>query len=214
MRSIPTIPSQPAVGAHDSSTQPCKQPHPAPMAEGRFWALIGESRDRASAQRLQPGEDFIDRHIAEHFEVLRKLTPDELIAYNIRFHHYWRLSYRWDLWAVAYWLHGGCSDDGFTDFRACLISLGKAWFFQVLNDPDALTDLDGRPDVPYMQSEGFQYVDYKVYKEKTGEDGMPEVDGIGSGPTEPLGERFDFEDDEEMRTRFPKLVAKYPDMGD
>jgi len=141
-------------------------------------------------------------------------SPEELIAYNVTFQHFWYLSYRWDLWAVAYWLHGGCSDDGFIDFRACLVSLGKEWYFQVLNDPDSLTDLVGRDDVPYMQAAGFQYVDFKVYMEKTGYDGMPEVVGMAHGPTEPQGERFDFEDDEEMRKRFPKLVARYPDMGD
>ena len=186
----------------------------APMSEDRFWALIGESRQRARKQKLRKGEDFIDAHIKEHFEVLRRLSPEELIAYRITFHHFSGLAYRRDLWAVAYWLHAGCSDDGFIDFRACLISLGKEWYFQVLNDPDSLTDLVGRKDVPYMQAEGFQYVDSKVYKEKTGYDGMPDVAGIEYGPREPLGEDYDFEDDEEMGKRFPKLVARYPDMGD
>jgi hypothetical protein len=186
----------------------------APMDEERFWALIGDSRERARKKKLRPDQDFIDRHITEHYDVLRKLTPEELIAYDLRFHYYRGLAYRWDLWAVAYWLHAGCSDDGFLDFRACLISLGKDWYFQVLNDPDSLTDLVGRKDVPYMQAEGFQYVDWKVYKEKTGHEGMPDVVGAKYSPREPAGERFDFEDDEEMRKRFPKLVARYPDMGD
>jgi hypothetical protein len=184
------------------------------MDEDRFWALIGESRKKACKKKLRSGEDFIDAHIEEHRKLLDKLTPEELIAYSNRFQYYWKLAYRWDLWAVAYWLHAGCSDDGFIDFRACLISLGKEWFFQILNDPDSLTDLIGRKDMPYMQSEGFQYVDTKLYREKTGYDGMPEVIGERTYLTEPKGKRIDHDDDDEMRKHFPKLVARYPDMGD
>jgi hypothetical protein len=192
---------------------PLKVPVP-PMKEARFWALIDESRQHACRKKLRPGEDFIDAHMIELRKLLRELTPEQLIAYNNRFQYYWYLSYRWDLWAVAYWLHAGCSDDGFIDFRACLISLGKKWYFQVLDDPDSLTDLIGRPDVPYMQAEGFQYVDTKLYREKTGYDGMPDVVGAKTKLTRPEGKRFDFEDDAEMRKRFPKLVARFPDMGD
>ena len=185
-----------------------------PMAEDRFWALIGESRRRARKKKLGPGEDFIDAHIQEHTEVLGRLSPDELIAYDVRFWDYHHLAYRWDLWAVAYWLHAGCSNDAFIDFRACLISLGKEWFFQVLNDPDSLTDLIDRPDFPFMQSEGFQYLAGKVYTEKTGYDAMPDMPGERSGPFEPKGTRIDHDDDDLMRKYFPKLVARFPDMGD
>src|SRR5262249_46305929 len=135
---------------------PLKAPVP-PMAEARFWTLIETSRKRASRKKRRRGQDFIDVHIAELRKLLSELGPEELIAYNNRFQYYWGLSYRWDLWAIAYWLHGGCSDDGFADFRACLISLGRKWYFQVLDDPDSLTDLVGRKDTPYMQAEGFQY---------------------------------------------------------
>ncbi len=118
---------------------------------------------------------------------------------------------RWDLWGAAYWLHGGCSDDGFIDFRSALIGLGKKLFFQVLEDPDALADVVGRPDTPFMQAEGFQYVASKVYEEATGQD-MPR--GEAAALTKPAGGRFDFEDEDLMRQRFPKIVAKFPDMGD
>ena len=192
---------------------PLKVPVP-PMTEARFWSLIDTSRKRAMKKKLRRGQDFIDVHIAELRTLLGELAPEELIAYSNRFQYYRDLAYRWDLWAVAYWLHGGCSDDGFADFRACLISLGKKWFFEVLKDPDSLTDLVGRRDVPYMQAEGFQYVDSKVYQEKTGYIVMPEVRGKVHKRRQPKGKRFDFEDEKQMRKRFPKLIAKYPEMGD
>ena len=65
-----------------------------------------------------------------------------------------------------------------------------------------------------MQAEGFQYVAGKVYKEKSGFDVMPDVLGERPSPRKPKGRKFDFEDDELMRKQFPKLLAKFPEMGD
>ncbi len=44
------------------------------------------------------------------------------------------LAYHWDLWALAYMAQGGCSDDGFRDFRAWLILQGKELFEAALQD--------------------------------------------------------------------------------
>ena len=85
------------------------------------WQRNGSGRSSTSRgsgreEEAPPGEDFIGRHIEELTESLRSLTPEELIAFDRRFQNCRDLSYRWDLWGVAYWLHGGCSNDGFTDF--------------------------------------------------------------------------------------------------
>ncbi len=181
------------------------------MDEGRFWELIDTSRRRAAGPERRPGQDFLDLHEQALAEMLRRLPPDEIAAFSERFWHNHALAYRWDLWAAAYWLHGGCGNDGFTDFRSCLVSLGKEHFFQALKNPDSLADLVDRPDTPYMQAEGFQYVAGKVYKEKTGKEMTL---GVADGPAEPVGERIDHDDEEVMRELFPKIVAKFPDMGD
>jgi hypothetical protein len=186
------------------------------MAEDRFWDLIDSSRQQAAGMKRRRGQDFVDVHEHTLAESLRQLSPDEIIEFDDRFHYYVRLAYRWDIWGAAYWLHGGCGDDGFLDFRSCLVSLGKKRFFQVLKAPDVLADIVGRPDVPYMQAEGFQYVAMEVYKEKTGEDiplqALPA--GEATRSVDPAGDKFDFEDEDEMRQRFPKIVSKYPEMGD
>lgn len=183
------------------------------MDENRFWRIIDTSRERAKDLERERHEDFIDIHEQTLEEALRELSPQELIDFDERFAALHDLAYRWDLWGAAYWLLGGCGDDGFIDFRACLISLGKSLFYQVLQDPDTLADLEGRPDVPYMQSEGFQYIASRVYKEKAGRE-MPQAAAPAGPPPEPVGERFDHDDEALMRARFPKLVAKFPDMGD
>ena len=71
----------------------------------------------------------------------------------------------------------------------------------------------GRPDIPYTQSEGFQYVASRVYQEKTGQR-IPQAEINSDSSIEPADEQIDHDDAEVMRQHFPKLVAKFPDMGD
>jgi hypothetical protein len=52
--------------------------------------------------------------------------------------------YRYDLWAAAYLIGGGCSDDGFIDFRAGLIAQGRDWYHKAAASPDSLA---GHPAV-------------------------------------------------------------------
>ena len=91
------------------------------MGEEQFWTLIAEARMRAARSPLPQDADFLALHIAELHQLLRQLSPDDLISYQHHFRTYLHLAYRWDLWGAAYWLSGGCSDDGFLDFRSCLI---------------------------------------------------------------------------------------------
>jgi hypothetical protein len=51
----------------------------------------------------------------------------------------------------------------------------------------------------------------KVYREKTSEE-MPE--GAAYRPAKPEGRRIDHDDREVMSRHFPKIVTKFPDMGD
>lgn len=181
------------------------------MPEATFWKIVDTTRQEALARQRRPGQDVIDLHEQTLADALRKLPPDEVAAFDRRFWACHHQANRWDLWAVAYWMHGGCSDDGFTDFRACLISLGKTLFQQILADPDSVADIIGRPDIPYMQAEGFQYIAGKIYHELTGQP-LPAHDG--GGDDEPVGQRLDAEDEDVMQEHFPRLLAKLPEMGD
>ena len=181
------------------------------MDDSQFWRIIDASRERARKVQRKPAQDFMDIHEETLAEELGALSPQDIAAFNDRFWSHHAAAYRWDLWGAAYWLHGGCGNDGFIDFRACLISLGRERFFQVLKDPDSLADIVGSPDIPYMQSEGFQYIASRVYEESTGQS-IPLSGEYASD--EPAGEKFDFEDEEVMAERFPRILAKFPEMGD
>src|SRR5437868_13361954 len=138
------------------------------MDEDRFWNLIEESRKGIDPGKMEHGDEFQDRQAEKLCALLRGLPPEEIVAFHMRFTELEGRAYRWPLWGAAYWLHGGCGNDGFMDFRANLVSLGREWYTRVLEDPDFLAELVDRPDVPYMQGEGFQYHAPRAYAEKTG----------------------------------------------
>jgi hypothetical protein len=50
-------------------------------------------------------------------------------------------SSRSSLWAAAYVINGGCSDDGFDYFRAWLMLQGQGTFGQAVADLDSPADL-------------------------------------------------------------------------
>jgi Protein of unknown function (DUF4240) len=52
----------------------------------------------------------------------------------------WRAG-RADLWGAAFILNGGCSDDGFNDFRGWLIAQGRTVYEAALENPDSLADI-------------------------------------------------------------------------
>src|SRR5215471_9411707 len=100
------------------------------MDEPTFWTLVEAAKAEATpALSNQP-------------EILRKkleaLPPREIVEFDRIFTQLHHDAYRWDLWAAAYIIEGGCSDDGFTDFRSWLISMGRDVYDAALRDPETL----------------------------------------------------------------------------
>jgi len=138
-------------------------------------------------------------------KLLRKLTPKELVSYQEHFDTLAREAYRWDLWGAAYILGGGCSDDGFIDFRYGLIAKGKEVYESAIKDPDSLADLTIRGEIA---NELFGYAAEELYEELTDQDEMPRLPPPKKRP-KPLGEEWDFDDAKQNARRLPKLWAKY-----
>lgn len=112
-------------------------------------------------------------------------------------------AYRWDLWAAAYIIHGGCSDDSFQDFRASLICWGRACFEGAMADPDSLAAIEFDDVEETLFFEGYQYLPRKIYEQKTGGDLTPS--GV-EHPCDPIGDEWAEED---LQKVCPKLWAKY-----
>ena len=183
------------------------------MTEDQFWQIIETSRAAALEEQGESysEDDLFDAHLATLQGELSKLGAVELGAFMTMFQQKKIDAYRWDLWGAAYWLFGGCGDDSFSDFRSNLISLGRNVFETAIANPDQLAATMKRKDLPYMLSEGFQNVAFDVAEEQ----GVSELDlEFPPYPSDPVGEEFDFDDDEEMARLYPQLVAAFPDSGE
>ncbi len=163
-----------------------------------FWKIIEESYC----------DDPIDRFEALKNR-LRSLDPDQLIAFQARFDEAMQAANLLPLWGAAYLINGGCSDDGFRDFRAWLIGRGRHAYESALKNPDNLADfLNGDP----VSGFGLDVAALRVYEEVTGRDDFYERldrEEAGMPPPPPEGEDFDFEDDAEMQRRYPRLYHLY-----
>jgi len=129
------------------------------MSHDDFWNLIETVHEAAPAD--------MDAKCEELTRQLKKYTPEDVAEFDRLFREHMVEAYHWDLWGAAYIIGGGCSDDGFMDFRATLISLGRNTFEQALADPETLAELDIE-DADDFFFEGFQYIASQVYEEITG----------------------------------------------
>ncbi len=108
------------------------------------------------------------------------------------------IAYRWDLWAAAYIINGGCSDDGFEYFRAWLIAQGERVFHDALADPETLVDR-AEPDA---DAEGMLYAAAAAYESRVGAR-LPR--GVAP-PSNPAGEPWSEED---LPRMYPRLWARF-----
>lgn len=166
------------------------------MDISEFWNIVELSKESS-------GGSF-DRHAELLAERLSELPSEEIIEFKRIFDELTDRAYSWDLWGAAYVIGGGCSDDGFTDFRSWLISMGRETYTRALNDPESLADVDLGPDGEEDAFfEDFAYVPARVYQAKTGQ---PLKYPRTPHPSEPSGEEWE-EDGEDLARRFPRLFS-------
>lgn len=180
-----------------------------------FWDLIDAARTDATST-TDP-----DRTIASALvDRLAATSKQTVLDYQEVFEQLHAALCRWDLWAAAYLIGGGCSDDSFTDFRAGLIAQGRDWYARATASPDSLAD---HPDVIAAAAEGndealfnelVNYAASYAYERMDGsEDDCTFYDSYDAfrsarpdaEPTD-MGEDFDFDDASEMRSRLPRLA--------
>jgi Protein of unknown function (DUF4240) len=171
-----------------------------------FWDVIETAR--ASAGESGPFHETLADHLAA-------LTEREIVDYQQEFDKAHQALDRWDVWAAAYLIGGGCSDDSFIDFRAGLIAQGRVWCQKATDSPDSLADhpavaaAAGRPWNNPLFYEQVNYAASYAFERVSG-DGHSFWDALDSrgklGPAD-MGEDFDFDDEEEMHRRLPRLAA-------
>lgn len=170
------------------------------MTEVRFWELVDESRQGSEDQDAQ--EENLKK-------LLGKLSIDELVGFQTHFESFVHKAYRWDLWAAAYIINGGSSDDGFEYFRRWLVSRGEKIYSAVLADPNVLCEYASH-DPELNEFETLGYCASEVYEERTGKDDLLDLVPAlpGGNAASPVGEPWSEENVTEL---FPKLADKFWD---
>jgi hypothetical protein len=108
-----------------------------------FWTVIEQARADVGSCDAEA--------IAERAaELLAVLSPEQIAAAAQPLWDLMADSYHGDLWAAAYLINGGASDDGFEYFRGWLITQGREVFERAVADPDSLA---GVPAVQAVAAE-------------------------------------------------------------
>jgi len=156
-----------------------------------FWALIKKSRAAGC-----------EEHAENLSELLAKKPAREIVEFDRLFHARLHEAYRWDLWAVAHIVNGGCSDDGFEYFRCWLIGQGRDYFEAALLEPAraAAHAIPGEE----AECEDLLYAAAGAYESVTGDDEMDYPRELG--PLEPVGQRWKAS---ELEALFPALCEKF-----
>ncbi len=171
----------------------------------QFWALIESARvsagDHADCEAI----------VAQAISLLSALTAEEIIAADQRLSEVMARSYLHPLWAAAYVINGGCSNDSFDYFRGWLMLQGRSVFETALAEPDGLADVPAvraaaAADWTDLRHEQALSIAAEAYEIATGQD-LPDDLPLADRPALDPGWNFDFDDRQEMQRRLPRLTA-------
>jgi hypothetical protein len=174
------------------------------MTRELFWRIINEccGADPYSANEW-------DGRLTD---ALAELSPDEIIEWDKIFDQLAADAYRTDLWAAAYLINGGASDDGFYYFRCWLIGMGKDVYESAIADPDSLASVAS----PEWLREGIDAeaeiyaAAHRAWMRATGKGYDDEYPARNETATM-VGDDWDFDDEVLMRKKLPRLWKLYED---
>src|SRR5262245_4191873 len=180
------------------------------MTRDEFWEHIRATR------RTDP-----EAHAERLAKRLAKLPVKEILAFDHLWDQQLRRAYRWNLWGAAYLINGGCSDDGFDYFRRWLILQGREVFEAAVKKPDTLAELVSG-DADEVEHESDPGIDawFLATGTEPNDAGYEEYTAAyearyGKPNVLPdLGDDWDFDDDDQVRKRLPRLAAIYLDGED
>lgn len=184
------------------------------MDTDAYWQLIDDARTRARGSR-GPDAHLDPEDVAEAVkDLLVERGPQVTLAADAAYDQVVASAYGNRLWGAAYVIGGGCSDDGFDYFLGWLVTQGRTVFERAVADPDSLADVVDEDTT--AECEDMLSAAWDAYEELTGDeppapdededDAQDGADGQEDGdPAD--DEAWDFDDDEQMRARYPRLTA-------
>ncbi|MBM2621699.1 DUF4240 domain-containing protein [Actinoplanes sp. LDG1-06] len=172
------------------------------MRTDDFWAVIS----RATAERPASPADVAKRAAAD----LATRDPEEIVAWGRHLDKVMVASGTQDLWAAAYLINGGCSEDGFDSFRGWLIAHGRDAVARSVKSPDSLADvaviMAAADTGAVFEAEEVLSIAAEAYAQATGSE-FPAGDRPVTRPE--AADLWDFDNEEEMQRRLPKLSALF-----
>lgn len=179
------------------------------MDDQKFWELIQVASRGVAESDDAFGQKRREAMLAE----LLQLPPDEIMHFRRLFDQKVDLAFSYRLWGAAYLINGGCSDDGFYHFSCWLVGTGHEVYRKTLQDPDSLADLlDGEWPLQASYASAAQ----EAWTQRSGREYMEfykELEQLGRLPADTEEEDeywdFDFDDNDEMRERYPRLSEIY-----
>lgn len=162
------------------------------MNELEFWKIVENAHD------LSGGD--MDKKCAVIKTTVASLPKEDAIVFSSLFEAAMDKAYSWPLWAAAYIINGGCSDDSFSDFRASLISRGQEAFDRCMANPESLAADNFVEDAWFY--EGYQYAVSDSVEAAAGF--VPEREK--PHPETPSGEEWS---EDEVYDLFPVLSEKF-----
>ncbi len=172
------------------------------MRTDDFWAVI----DRATADRPGSPGEVAKRAVAE----LAARDPGEIVAWGRHLDKVMAASAKEDLWAAAYLINGGCSADGFDHFRGWLIANGRAVVAGAVREPDLLAELPAvraaATNGAVFEAEEVLSIAAEAHRQAAGAE-LPGSD-VPVTRLDPA-DLWDFDDEEEMSRRLPRLSGLF-----
>lgn len=162
------------------------------MDDLKFWEMVQTAHDQSNGDMEEKCE-LIEAAVSA-------LPKADAMTFSHLFDSMMDRAYSWPLWAAAYIVSGGCSDDSFSDFRASLISRGRNAFENALANPGSLADEEFDEDNWFYES--YQYAVTDGVQAAVGHT----VDRDQPHPAEPSGDEWS---EEEVYDLYPQLSAKF-----
>ncbi|BCY06219.1 DUF4240 domain-containing protein [Actinoplanes sp. L3-i22] len=172
------------------------------MRTDDFWAVI----DRATATKPASPAEVAERAVAD----LATRDPEEIVAWARHLDKVMAASGTEDLWAAAYLINSGADESGFDAFRGWLIAHGRKAVAAAVQSPDVLANvvvIKAAADTgAVFEAEEVLGIAALAYEQATGQP-LPPGDAAPNRPA--VNDLWDFDNEDEMRRRLPKLSALF-----
>ncbi|MDJ0945454.1 MAG: DUF4240 domain-containing protein [Kiloniellales bacterium] len=170
--------------------KPPGKPDPRAMTEDLFWELIETARKAGGSP---------DEQVAVLTESLAGFKASQIKAFEKLLFDVLARAYHFDLWALAFLVQDGCSDDAFEAFRAWLVLRGRQAFELALAEPARF--LIEHPTTSHNAAEALLQAPAVAYEWRSGKALKP----AKRRPIRIQGEAWLEED---LPARYPEVIAQ------